>query len=64
VRFRAGVSLQEARLGGPVDLTASTVDDFADLRWKEPADVDLAGTVAGEGVRLGLQPGTELAQST
>lgn len=64
VRFRAGVSLQEARLDGPVDLTGSNVDDFADLRWQEPADVNLAGTVADEGVRLRLLPGTELAQAT
>jgi hypothetical protein len=64
VRFRAGVSLQEARLDGPVDLTASTVEDFADLRWQEPADVDLTGTEAGEGVRLRLLPETELAQAT
>jgi len=63
VRFRAGVSLQEARLDGHVDLTGSTVEDFADLRWQQPADVNLAGTVAGEGVRLMLLPGTELARS-
>lgn len=62
VRFRAGVSLQEAHLDGPVDLTGSTVEDFADLRRQEPADVDLAGTVASEGARLKLPPGTELAQ--
>lgn len=64
VRFRAGVSLREARLDGHVDLTGSTVEDFADLRWQEPADVNLAGTVAGEGVRLKLLPGTELAQAS
>jgi uncharacterized protein YjbI with pentapeptide repeats len=64
VRFRAGVSLREARLDGHVDLTGSTIEDFADLRWQEPADVNLAGTMAGEGVRLKLLPGAELAQAT
>jgi hypothetical protein len=64
VRFRAGVALRSARLDGPVDLTSSTIEDFADLRWQEPADVNLAGTVAGEGVRLNLLPGSELAQAT
>jgi hypothetical protein len=64
VRFRAGVSLREARLDGHVDLTGSTVEEFADLRWQEPADVNLAGTVASEGVRLKLLPGTELAPAS
>ena len=64
VRFRAGVSLREARLDGHVDLTGSTVEDFADLRWQEPAEVNLAGAVAGEDVRLRLLPGTDLARAT
>lgn len=64
VRFRAGVSLRDARLGGHVDLTGSTVEDFADLRWQEPADVNLSRTVAGDGVRLRLLPGTELPTAT
>jgi uncharacterized protein YjbI with pentapeptide repeats len=60
VRFHAGVSLQKCSLAGPVDLTGSTIEDFADLRWQEPADVDLAGTVAREGARLKLLPGADL----
>jgi hypothetical protein len=52
------------RLDGHVGLTGSTVEEFADLRWQEPADVNLAGIVTGEGVRLRLLPGTELPEAT
>jgi uncharacterized protein YjbI with pentapeptide repeats len=63
VRFRAGLSLQEVRFDGAVDLTGAVVEDFADLRWLEPATVDVAGVVPGKGVLLKLLPGIELAPS-
>jgi hypothetical protein len=51
-RFDAGVSLQDAQFDGHVDMTGVVVADFADLRWREPADVEVSGLVAAPGVTL------------
>lgn len=59
-RFTRGVSLRDARMHGKVDLSGATVAEFADLRWSEPAEVDLTGTTAAGAARLRLLPGTEL----
>lgn len=59
-RFGAGLSLEQVRFHQPVDLRRAVFADFADLRWLEPATVDLDGATAGEQVRLKLQPGSEV----
>jgi uncharacterized protein YjbI with pentapeptide repeats len=64
IQFRRGVSLRDARLLGPVDLTGATVEEFADLRWSDTADVDLAGTTVARAAKLELLPGTDLPRAS
>jgi uncharacterized protein YjbI with pentapeptide repeats len=60
-RFGAGVSLQDSRLDAAADLAGAVVADFGDLRWLEPATVDITGLGVGEGVALKLPPAVEPA---
>jgi hypothetical protein len=46
---------------GPVEMAGAVVEEFADLRWLEPAAVDVTGLTLGAGVRTRLQPATEAA---
>lgn len=61
VRFGRGLSLLEAHLAGPVDLSNARIAEFADLRWNEPAGVDLTGASATAGTDVLVLPGTELS---
>jgi transposase len=48
----------------PTRTSSQVEDQVVRLRGQEPAYVDLAGTVASDGARLKLPPGTELAHVT
>ncbi|OLT13722.1 hypothetical protein BJF78_21415 [Pseudonocardia sp. CNS-139] len=59
-RFGGGLSLLNAEFEGPVEMAGTVVEVFADLRWLEPAAVDLTGLTFGPDVRTRL-PGTAVA---
>jgi hypothetical protein len=59
-RFDQGLSLRDARLLGPAELTSCVFGEFVDLRWEEAADIDLTGSVAAPAAALRLPPGVEV----
>jgi uncharacterized protein YjbI with pentapeptide repeats len=60
-RFGAGLSLQDARFDARVDLAGAVVAGFGDLRWLEPATVDVTGLTAADGAEVMLPPTAEPA---
>lgn len=59
-RFAAGLSLQGARFDKPTTLSGAVFQEWADLRWQEPAEISLDGATAADGARVKLMPGWAL----